>query len=622
MARRLLHTTTLGLVALGTAAAPGLARAEDLFVNSNLRGASIFLNGMDTGLKAPATVVGLTPGAYQVVVQDDCNRGESAITVLADQTTRANVLAVPTPGTVVLNVEPSAAVISVDDDSAVVVSGAPARLTCGPHTIRAALDGYIPAAIPVDVRAGQEQRVQVRLQQLGMGSLELTVTPRAATILFDGKPVGSDAVTLPSVFEGKHVIGAEMDGHQPATRTVAVEAGADLLFHIDLRRNGVSKKSEVTGGPVGGAVTTTATVSGSKASQDAKKRAEAEAQAKADAERVAKAAGDRKAAADAQARKAQADAEAEAARQAELQGAVAAAEAKARADAEARLEAERQARLDAEARAEAERQARLDAEARAETDRQAAASAVARAEAERKAKAEAEAKIAAERKATADAEARIAAERKAKADAEAKVAAERKATAEAEARAQTDADKRAKAEAARDAAQAAAAKSVAAAEKARREAAEAQAKADAEEEQARREAAEAAAAREKALVKQKKKKNSSGSVGLDVAGGSLMALGAGAGIGIAFAYTPAMNSYEEWDSLVEQARVQDDPRLAREAEDYKNTEFMPKAALYYGLWAATPVFLGVGLTMVLIGDHAPVFVPMDGGGMVSWSGRF
>lgn len=617
MVRRLLLTTTAGLVVLGAAVAPRAAHAEDLAVSSNLRGAAVFLNGMDTGLKTPATVVGLTPGVYQVVVVDDCNRGESSITVSADQTTRANVLAVPTPGTVVIDVEPTTAALTVDDGSTTIQPSAPAKLGCGAHTIRAALDGYIPAAIPVDVRAGMEQRVQVRLQQLGMGSVELTVTPRAATILFDGKPVGSDAVTLPSVFEGNHVIGAEMDGYQTATRTVAVDAGADLLYHIDLRRSGVSKKSEVTGGPVGGAVTTTATVSGSKASQDAKKRAEAEAQAKADADRAAKAAADRKASADqkarddaAAARKAQADAkaeaDAEAARQAELQDAVAAAEAKARAEAEARLEAERQARLDAEARAEEERQARLDAEARAEAARKAAQSAVAKAEADRKAKADAEAKIAAERKAKTDAEARAEADRKAKAD--------------AEARSQTDAEKRAKAEAAKEAAEAAAAKASAAAEKKRRADAEAQARADEEEEQARREAAAAAEAREKAMVKKNKKK--SGSVGLDVAGGSLMALGAGAGIGIAFAYTPAMNSYEEWDSMVEQARVQDDPRLAREAEEYKNTEFMPKAALYYGLWAATPVFLGVGLTMVLIDDQAPVFVPLDGGGMVSWSGRF
>ncbi|MFZ5480689.1 MAG: PEGA domain-containing protein, partial [Myxococcota bacterium] len=219
----------------------GLARAEDVYVSSNVKGAAILLNGVDTGLVTPATVAGVAPGTVLIAVEGACARGETLIDVKRGTPTRASVLAHEMMGTLTVQPKPLQAELELDGKPYPGAPGTPVALECGSHALRASLDGYVPAVVTIDLGMGQDLVIPLTLQKLGLATLELTVQPRNAEILLDGKRVGVDAVTLPSVYQGPHTIAAELDGYQTAKKQILVEEGQTYAFHFELERT--SKKS-------------------------------------------------------------------------------------------------------------------------------------------------------------------------------------------------------------------------------------------------------------------------------------------------------------------------------------------------------------------------------------------
>ncbi|MES2644475.1 MAG: PEGA domain-containing protein [Myxococcota bacterium] len=337
------------------------AHAEDVFVSSNERGATILINGLDSGHTTPATVSGVKPGPTSITVEGGCSRGEAVVTVLPGTVTRANIVADELFGTLTLVPVPANARLELDNKPFIGAPGTPLALSCGDHTVRATLEGYITAVVTIDLDMGQDLTVPLSLQKLGIGTLELSVKPRTATLYVDGKPVGTDAVTLPSVYQGVHVISAELDGYQSAKKQVVVEDAGSQAFHFELARASGRLQSTVTrlgGTPAESETAAVATPEIAPAPESHAKR-EAEAARDADAAREA----DRK-------READADREATAKREADAERA---ADTKREADADRVAEREAEAAREAERKADAEREAaaqrKADARKQADSDR-------------------------------------------------------------------------------------------------------------------------------------------------------------------------------------------------------------------------------------------------------------
>lgn len=381
-----------------------LARAEDIYVTSNAREAAILVNGVDTGYRTPATVPGVKPGETLISVEGACMRGEAVVNVAKGLTTRVSIVAVEQLGTLSLVPSPVAARLELDNAPYQGVPGVPLAVECGSHTVRASLDGYITAVVTVDVGMGQDLTVPLNLPRLGIGALDLSVTPRAATLLLDGRPVGSDAVSLPSVYQGVHVISAELDGYTAVKKQVIVDEGSDQAWHFELARTNQKKSSVVTrlgGGPESEAVEAQRETERAAERASAADRERVEAREREEAARVRAEAEVRETSAARREREAAEAAAHEAAEReaAELEAADVEAERDAAEAAERRAAAERKAvaaeREAAEVReAKAEREA---AEAReAKAAREAKEAREARAEREREADAEAEAEREAE----------------------------------------------------------------------------------------------------------------------------------------------------------------------------------------------------------------------------------
>jgi hypothetical protein len=201
--------------------------------------------------------------------------------------------------------------------------------------------------VTVEVGIGEDITVPLTLQKLGLGSLDLSVQPRNATILVDGRPVGSDAVTLPSVYQGAHTVSAELDGYQTARKQIVVEDGQSLAFHFELERTSRKNKQStvVQIGGDGQAVASTAA-----ADQD--RAAAAEARRDAEAEEARRKAEEARVREEEQARREEEEARAEK-------------------EAAAKREADAQAAREAEEKREAEEARRRDEEAQAKRDEEA-----------------------------------------------------------------------------------------------------------------------------------------------------------------------------------------------------------------------------------------------------------
>ena len=348
-----------------------VAHAEDLYVSSNERGAAIFVNGVDTGARTPATVPGVKPGQVLVAVEGNCSRGEALVNVLSGLTTRVSIVAEEEPGSLVIVPVPATARIEVDGSPFTGAPGIPYGVSCGTHTVRAAAEGYVTAVLTVEVGMGQSASVPISLLTLGTGSIELSVQPRAALLFLDGKVVGSDAASLPSVYQGVHTISAELDGYQTAEKQVVVEDGSAQAFHFELVRSSARKqKSTVTA--LGGEPEEASSSGPSEREEREAEEREAEEQAAEEAAAKAKADAAAKAKADAAA-KAKADAaakaKADAAREAEEREAdEREAEERAAREAEER-EAEEQAAEEAAAKAKAEAASKAKADAAAKIGR-------------------------------------------------------------------------------------------------------------------------------------------------------------------------------------------------------------------------------------------------------------
>lgn len=224
------------------------AFAEDLEVTSNVRGLSIVVNGVDTGKKTPATITGVAQGSAMVQVGDSCRAGSAMAEVAAGVGSRVNVRAEEQLATLTVAVKPAQAVVDVNGGKVTLSPNVPVGLPCGTYEITASLKGYSPASYSLELIGGQTLELPVELERLGTSSVEVSVSPRTATILFDGVQVGQDAAALPTVYEGLHTLSATGKGLNDLSAPVWVEGGNNLVFRMELGRGDSSGSVVAVGG--------------------------------------------------------------------------------------------------------------------------------------------------------------------------------------------------------------------------------------------------------------------------------------------------------------------------------------------------------------------------------------
>ena len=149
-------------------------------------------------------------------------------------------------GRILVRSTPSGARVVVDGKDRGQTPATIRELTRGEHRIRIARDGYTPAERRVVVSPSQPaQTLSVRLAKepaspkptakagepvekvsaAAMGTLVVESRPQGASVLIDGRPVGTTPVSVGDVKAGNHAVRLERDGYRIWNAPVKVTAG-------------------------------------------------------------------------------------------------------------------------------------------------------------------------------------------------------------------------------------------------------------------------------------------------------------------------------------------------------------------------------------------------------------
>ncbi len=107
----------------------------------------------------------------------------------------------------------------------------------GKHRVSVQLDGYATYSTTVDVASGQTQNVVATLSSdQANGAIQVSTSPGGATVSLDGADVRTAPATYANVAPGMHMVVATLDGYEPLSRSVQVNAGQTAQATLTLNR--------------------------------------------------------------------------------------------------------------------------------------------------------------------------------------------------------------------------------------------------------------------------------------------------------------------------------------------------------------------------------------------------
>lgn len=217
--------------------APGVALAAgqgDLYVQSLPTGASIWLDGQDTGQVTPFLLRGVSAGEHEVRLRTGCQTARAQVQVTASTVARADLTLSPGEGAVRVVTSPAGAQVQVDG---VVWGTSPLTLSgvqCGPRRLTFHLEDHHDATRTLQVEPWAELDLEVPLKAIAYGTLVVVPDPVDSQVLVDGRLVGTGAMTLERLTTGTHEVVLERDGHPTQRRVVSIPQDQVLRLEVSL----------------------------------------------------------------------------------------------------------------------------------------------------------------------------------------------------------------------------------------------------------------------------------------------------------------------------------------------------------------------------------------------------
>ena len=199
-------------------------------VTADTTGLRIYVDGADTGLVTPATLGNLAPGRHEVRVRGDCRVGALIVDVVEGSTVPVHLATASGRGMLTVNVTPTDATVEVDGTA----FKDAAQVSCGTHSVRVSHPGFLAAMSSVEVDADERRVLTIELEELGLATLVLSVTPDAAAVRLDGRVLGTGSITDDAVPAGPHILEVAADGFKPVSQQLLLEAGDTKAFTFEL----------------------------------------------------------------------------------------------------------------------------------------------------------------------------------------------------------------------------------------------------------------------------------------------------------------------------------------------------------------------------------------------------
>lgn len=203
-----------------------------ILIKSNPSGASVYINGKDTGKKTPFQMQ-LEEGDYKFTLQyDQYHTFEGVFTIQKGQTVTKDIVLKPAYGNIKIVSEPSGANIKLDGvDLYQKTPATLANIPSGQHNISLSKDMYSDKVEKVNVTDELTTEVFLELQA-GYGTVGIVAKPDAA-ISIDGNLAGSGNYSG-RLTPGKHKILVSREKYYPQQPEITVIKGQEEVLNIQL----------------------------------------------------------------------------------------------------------------------------------------------------------------------------------------------------------------------------------------------------------------------------------------------------------------------------------------------------------------------------------------------------
>ena len=226
-------------------------------VTSSPSGASIIVDGVDTGQVTPFTFSDIPVGSYSVaVVLDGYGGGDSRQVTVADgEPSTVEFSLSQDVGSILVTSAPSGAEIFIDGEATGHVTPHTfSDYPVGEYTVSVSLVGYA-AVVPqsVTVSSGQESSVEFTLSQ-SVGGFQVTSSPSGASIVVDGVDTGQvTPYTFSDIPVGSYSVAVVLDGYGGGdARQVTVTDGqpSKVEFSLSQRVGSFTVSSSPSGADI------------------------------------------------------------------------------------------------------------------------------------------------------------------------------------------------------------------------------------------------------------------------------------------------------------------------------------------------------------------------------------
>ena len=147
-------------------------------------------------------------------------------------------------GSISIESKPAQAMIFLDNEEAGIAPVILKSVIPGVHEIKIRMDGYESWSENVDIETDKETAITAVLQ-IRTGSLKIESEPAKAKISLDNKEIGTTPETITDLNPGKYTVEIMMDGYEPLTEIVDVEADNEntLTAVLQKKTGSISIKS-------------------------------------------------------------------------------------------------------------------------------------------------------------------------------------------------------------------------------------------------------------------------------------------------------------------------------------------------------------------------------------------
>ena len=214
-----------------------LAPAFGSIAISGISGATVLLDGKQTGKTTPCTLTEVASGQHTITLQKAKYAPRQLTAQVQDgQTTSLTANLDARFAMLTINTLQGAQIYV--DGTQMGTSKYTEGLMEGYHDIEARLAHHKTASRQVQVTAGQPQTITLNPTPI-YGSLDVVSTPRNATITIDGKQVGQTPNTIDQLLEGEHSVTLSLNGYGSITKNVTIKDGQTATISETLQKNNI-----------------------------------------------------------------------------------------------------------------------------------------------------------------------------------------------------------------------------------------------------------------------------------------------------------------------------------------------------------------------------------------------